>query len=1054
MQREDGFVSRLTEFAVGHRSVVILLAAGLAMAGITAWGQLQQELLPDINLPIVTVVASYPGAGAEDVADQVTAPIERAVSAAPRLTRVQSTSTNSLTLIVAQFSFGTNVKETRAAIEASLRDAGLPVGVQPQVTAFNFNQQPVVIASIRPVPGASIADVARIANEEILAEIRAVEGVTAADLTGGETQQVVISLDPTKLSGAGVSLQQVTGILQANNVTLPAGNLPSGATRLPVSATHRLSSLDEIRALVVGTRKSKAGAGGGGGPAAGASPAASSKPGNVTIGDLGTVDIVSVQASGYARTNGAPSLTLSISKAGDANTVKVADEVSVRLAQAVARHPGVLAIDTIVDQSTFIKESRDGLVREGGLGAVFAILTILLFLLSLRSTLVAAVSIPLSILAALAVMAAAGMTVNILTLGGLAVAVGRVVDDAIVVLENIYRHRARGDAIGSAVVSGTREVATAITSSTLTTVCVFLPLGFVGGIVSQFFLPFALTVTFALLASLLVALTVVPVLAYFLLGRVRIQLNAQGELPETIWQRVYTPILAAALRSKVTRWATLAIAAGLFVASTTLVGGIPTQFINAGSEKILGVTVSPPLGASSDAVRVRTEQVEQILMADPDVTLVQATIPGDAGSGFGTLQSAFTGRAANSATLTVRLRPEVNLEQKTAQARAALAAAAGDGYGVEVGQQTFGTGGARLSIIVSGPDQAKIHAANDVIVAALATSPDLANVKSDLVEATPQVRVDVDPNLAIDHGLTTAQVAGDVRMALIGQQLGRIKLGDGAALPLVLSLRGDPIDSIDALRSLPVGIVARVPLGDIATVERVDTQGSVTRVDSALAATVSADIVNRDQGAVSLRVRAALKELKAGGQIPDGVSATLSGVSEQQSEAFGSLFFSMGVAVLLVYVVMVLVFNSLIDPFVILFSLPLATIGAFPALFITGRPIGISALIGFLMLIGIVVTNAIVLLDLVEQLRHRGYSTQDALMAGGRTRVRPILMTAVATILALMPVTLGFNSGSIIAAELGTVVIGGLFSSTVLTLVIVPVVYSLVDDLKKRAGAA
>jgi hydrophobic/amphiphilic exporter-1 (mainly G- bacteria), HAE1 family len=296
--------------------------------------------------------------------------------------------------------------------------------------------------------------------------------------------------------------------------------------------------------------------------------------------------------------------------------------------------------------------------------------------------------------------------------------------------------------------------------------------------------------------------------------------------------------------------------------------------------------------------------------------------------------------------------------------------------------------------------------------------------------------------------MTAAQVGGEIRGALTGQTATSVQLGDGAPVSVIVRLDPGSLTSVEELRRLPVGTVAKVPLASIATVEVVAVQGTITRIDAAPSATVSAEITSEDTGAVSAAVRALLADLQASGALPPGVDARLAGVSEQQAEAFGGLFTAMGVAILLVYITMVLAFNSLVTPFVILFSLPLATIGAFPALVLTDRAVGISALIGFLMLIGIVVTNAIVLLDLVERLRAEGRSTHDALVEGGKTRVRPILMTAIATMLALAPLAAGLNEGSIIAAELGTVVIGGLFSSTFLTLVLVPVVYALVDDLK------
>ena len=1026
-------MSRLSHLAVSKRSVTLLFAAALFVAGISAWGSLKQELLPDIEFPVVTVVTPYPGAGSSDVLDQVTLPVERAISSVPRLELIQSTSSNSVSLVVTQFSFGTDVPKTTAAIQDALNKAGLPDTAKPTVQALNINASPVVVSSVAANNPDGLEEAATIARREIVPEIAAIEGVAKADLTGGLETRLAITLDPTKLAATNVSADQIVGVLKANNLTLPSGQIATDGTRTPVSTIGALTSVEQVQNLVVGST----------GTAPNLTP--------VTIGQLGKVELESIATTGYGRTNGKPALTLTVSKTSNANTVEVADAVQAKLAEIGARHTDVMTITTVQDLSTFIKESRDGLLREGGLGAVFAVITIFLFLFSLRATLVAAISIPLSILTALVVMQLTGVTINIMTLGGLAVAVGRVVDDAIVVLENIYRHRSLGEDRLTASINGPREVAGAITASTLTTVAVFLPLGFVGGLVSQFFLPFALTVTFALLASLVCALTVVPVLAYLLIRKVDPKVDEHGEPVRSIWVRGYTPIIRNVLRSRWTALGVVALAAFLFVASTALAPLLPTQFINAGSEKTLIVTVAPPAGASSETVLNKTIAAETILLADPAVQLVQTSIPGEGDTSSQAFQSAILGRATNSATMTVRLHDDANVDATSARITTALEPIKSDGFDAEVssggGFQSNG-----LRIIVSGPNQADVAKATEAIVGGLADNADLANLKSDLVKATSEVQVTVDPNKAIGVGMTAAQVAGQVRTALVAQQATATQSSDGQTVAVIVQLDPAAVGSVDQLKQLPVGTVAKVPLGTIAAVEQVDVQGTITRIDEQPASSITAQITSDDTGAVSRAVQQELDSLSASGAFPAGTTAQLAGVSQQQSEAFGGLFASMGVAVLLVYVMMVLTFNSLVTPFIILFTLPLATIGAFPALYLTGRPIGVSALIGFLMLIGIVVTNAIVLLDLVERLRSEGYSTRDALIEGGRTRVRPILMTAIATILALIPLAAGFNEGSIIASELGTVVIGGLFSSTFLTLIVIPAVYLLVDGVKQRVA--
>ncbi len=1045
-------MSRLSAFAVSKRSVTLLLAAALFVAGLAAWGSLKQELLPDIEFPVLTVIAPLPGAGAADVAEQVTKPIERAISGVPRLEALQSTSANSIALVIAQFSYGTDVKEVRAQIEQNIQAANLPSGVTPQVNALNINASPVIIASIAATSEDGLAEAARIAQTEISPALLGLEGVASVDITGGETQRVLVTLDPAKLTANGISASQVSGVLSANNLTFPAGQIQADGTKIPVSTIGAFTSVDQIRSLVVGVAAAapSSTSGTGANPAASAAPAAPAAPKLVTIGDLGTVEVAGVSTTGYARTNGQPALSLSVSKTSAANTVLVAEEVTAKLKEIGDRNGSSVSITIVSDLSTFIIESRDGLLREGGTGALFAVLTIFLFLFSLRSTLVAAVSIPLSLLTALVVMQFTGISLNIMTLGGLAVAVGRVVDDAIVVLENIYRHRSLGEDRLTAALNGPREVAGAITAATVTTVGVFLPLGFVGGLVSQFFLPFALTVTFALLASLVCALTVVPVLAYLFIDRIKLNVDEDGEPKNSFWIRAYTPSIKLALRNRWTKFGVLAISILLFVSTGIIAPLLPTQFINAGSEKIVSVTLAPPAGVSSDAVLERTKQAEAILQADPKVRLVQSSVPGEGDSGLQSITAAFSGRPANSARMTVRLDDDVDLVEYSKTLADELAPVRTDGYDIAVSQAAGFTSN-NLNVIVSGDDAAQVAKVNDLVLGALGDNTALLNLKSDLSKATPEIQVRPDPNKAITVGLTAAQVAGEVRGALVGSVATHVQLADQPG-PLDVFVQLDPtqVTSLAQLRALPVGTAAKRPLGDIADVEQVETQGSITRIDESPAASISAEIADADTGKVSQQVQQAIDDLRTAGSIPDGVDVRLAGVTQQQNEAFGGLFFSMGVAILVVYLAMVLTFNSLITPFIILFSLPLATIGAFPALLLTGRPIGVSALIGFLMLIGIVVTNAIVLLDLVERLRAQGMSTHDALIEGGRTRVRPILMTAIATILALIPLAAGFNQGSIIAAELGTVVIGGLFSSTFLTLLLIPVLYSLVDGVRRR----
>ncbi|HSK93177.1 MAG TPA: efflux RND transporter permease subunit [Candidatus Angelobacter sp.] len=1021
----------ISRAAISRRSVTLLIAAGLFVAGILSWGSLKQELLPDVSFPVATVIAPYPAASAEDVVTQVVEPIERAVLSVPGIDTVRSTSANSIGFVTAQFEYGTDVDGAVAAMEEAIAAVSLPDAVEPQVSALNINASPVVVAAISST-AAELTQLGEIAATDIVPALEGIAGVGDVEVTGGLTDQVTITLDPIAAAMAGVNVQQIQAVLVAANVTIPSGELPSDDRAIPVTTMGTIDSVEELEALVIGADRS------------------GEVPAPITVGDVAEVTIEQVATTGYARINGEEALSLSVSKTSSANTVDVSEDVRAALEEIVAESGDALEIEVVSDQASFITESQDGLLKEGGLGAVFAILTIFAFLFSLRSTFVAALSIPLSLLIAIVAMQVGGITMNIMTLGGLAVAVGRVVDDSIVVLENIYRHRAMGEDRLTAALRGPAEVAGAITWSTLATVAVFLPLGFAGGLISQFFLPFALTTAFALLGSLLVALTVIPVLAYFLVGQPRAgATDEEGEPRRSFWVRAYDPTIRAVLHN---RWTSAAVVVGalvLFIGSMFLAPLLPTAFINSGSEKLLIVSVSPPAGTSSAGVRDRAAEAEERILADGEVQLVQTSVPPEGDTGFRTLVSAQAGRAANSALLYVRLDSAADLGDASRRLEEALAPVETDGWDATVQQAAGPGGGGNLALVVSGPDLSSVESATDQVIEAVRDVDGLANVTSDLVAAAPTIEIEVDPAAAAARGVTPAQVGGVVRGALAATPVGTIQ-PDGARVPLDVLLRLDPdaVDSVDALGRLPVG--EGVTLLEVAGIEERDVRGTVTRVGGAPAATVSGEVVGEDTGAISAAVRSELDRLDAGGELPAGVSVAVGGVSQQQTEAFTGLFVAMGVAVALVYLMLVLAFNSLITPFIILFSLPLATIGAFPALLLTGRPIGISALIGFLMLIGIVVTNAIVLLDLVERLRAQGVPLKEALIRGGHTRVRPILMTAIATILALVPLALGLNEGSIIAAELGTVVIGGLLSSTFLTLVVVPAAYRLIEDLRAR----
>ncbi|MGA7671429.1 MAG: efflux RND transporter permease subunit, partial [Nitrolancea sp.] len=536
---------RVAALSLGKRSVVLLATVLIAVMGAFGVTQLKTELLPNIDFPVVTVITSYSGASPDVVDSEVTQPIVSTVRALPGVSTTQSTSSEGLSVVIAQFNYGTNTKDAAQTLSTQLGQVSLPQGAaQPSIQRINFNQFPIVQVSLTGANN-DLSTLRQIAQQQYQPALSGVDGVGRIEINGGADNVVSITLDPVKLASTGISPQQVSNVIQSSNVSSASGLVQSGSTTLPVRVLSQITSLDQLRGLVVGP--SAQGSGGKGQP--------------VTLGDVATVDISSGAAPGITRTNGQPSVAMDVYMSQGANTVETANGVTSKMNEITdkLRASDVDVTPVVIqDQSEYIQHSINDLVREALLGAAFAVIVIFGFLLSVRSTLVTAVSIPMSMLVAFILLWSQGITLNIMTLGGLAVAVGRVVDDAIVVLESIFRHVQRGEDTRSATLEGVKEVALAITASTVTTIAVFLPLGFVGGIIGAIFRPFALTVTFALLASLVVALTIVPVLASYLIRKDKLR-PAPERTP--LLQRVYVPTLTWALRRPKT---TLAIAAVLF----------------------------------------------------------------------------------------------------------------------------------------------------------------------------------------------------------------------------------------------------------------------------------------------------------------------------------------------------------------------------------------------------------------------------------------------------------------------------------------------------------
>ena len=1013
----------LTSFAL-RRPTVTLLAIILVLAsGVISYRSMQVELFPQIEFPLVTVFASYPSADPEAVVRDVTDPIERAISGADGLETVQSTSSEGNTAVFATFKYGTDMAAAEAFIENALNGVNFPAAVDdPTVGRFDPDAFPVIqfgVVSDRP-----LVEVQALVQDLIIPEIEDIEGVTQVQLVGDVDRNFIVTADLEKMSANGISLFQVSSALRDNNVTLPAGLLFDGTQAVIAKTTHSLESVDDLRDLVVGVNET----------------------GSVRLSDVADVTFGSGRTSSISRTNGKPGLSVSVSKEPEANTVDVTTAVNDVLAN-LDGIPDDIDVIVVTDQGPEIQGQIDNLVREGTFGFLFAVSVVFAFMLTirptfirgffntLRPTVVIGLSIPLSVFTGILLMYWQDMTLNFMTLGGLAISVGRVVDDSIVVLENVYRHIQGGRERWRAALEATREVGPAIFASTMTTVVVFVPLAFIQGLVGSFFLPFALTVSFALIASLLVALTAVPVLGAFLLrpGDLPEGAGDEGDLPQqdTWLQRTYLTVLKWALGHRVV---TLLAATVITVGSLGLMATIPVNLFGGDGDRFLQIQLSLPPGSSVEqtveAVTVIETRVDEL--SDVYTVIIGGgdfTGPGEAGGPMGLQQASFFIRLSGDAPegIAETLRDEFEKPGQT----------------LRVSEISDGPPAGGVEIFVTGPNYNHISDVTEELAVSIGAIEGIVNLESDVAEARPEVAIEVDPEKAGSIGLTTRQVGLQISQYTIGQRVTSINV-DGEAVDVVLT--GDPrsTGSVDQLGSLMiVGPGGAAPLGDLAEPVLREGPVSISRTDGRRSASIIADIVSEDTQAVGVLVDERIAAL----DLPPGVAVNSGGIFADIAEGFQAIFTAMAVGIILVYLVMVAALGSLRNPLVIILTLPLALVGVMVALTVTDRALGLAAMMGVLLLIGIVVTNAIVLISFVEQQRARGLTVYDALISGARVRLRPILMTAITTSFALLPLAVETGgNGGLISAELATVVIGGLTSSTALTLLVLPIVYMLFND--------
>ncbi|GAA1611398.1 efflux RND transporter permease subunit [Actinoplanes couchii] len=1003
-------MSIFARLSLANRKLVAIVAALVVALGCYAAASLKQQLLPDLSFPAVTVSAAYPGAGPEVVEQQVTVPIEDAVGNLTGVESMSSTSRQGSTLVMLSFAFGTDIDDASAQVTQALAKARLPQDVDPQVMTGSTGDMPTMTL-------AATGTTAEALNSHVVPALQAVDGVNEVSVSGAREQTVTVT--PAKPADT----QAIATALSTLGGTSAAGSITSDGRDLSLAVGSAVTSLDQIKNLWI---------------TSGTTPE--------QLKDIAAVELTDAPATSITRTNGEPSLGVSLTMDHGGSSSAISTDVRDLLPDLTKQLGDGAALTVVSDNGPAVKESVDGLLEEGALGLLMAVLIIVMFLRSARSTLVTAVSIPLSLLIALIALWAGDYSLNILTLGGLTIAVGRVVDDSIVVLENIKRHLGYGEDRRDAVITAVREVASAVTSSTLTTVAVFLPIAFVSGMVGELFGSFSITVTVAMLASLLVSLTVVPALAFWFLKapkdsagvdpdeyRQRVEAEErQGRL-----QRMYLPVINFSVRRRKT---VLGIAGALLILTVFMAGGLKTSFIDSDEATSLSVTQTLPPGTDLTTTDKAAQQVEKVVADLDGVESYQVTI-GSGGNFFG------GAGGGNSVSYTLNLAEDASATEVSDTLSAAVGKITGAGE-ISVGSAGGGFGGSDIEVSVTADDDATLKTATAAVADTLAGVTEVTGVSSDLSESAPQISIVAKGEAAARAGLTDQAIVSSLRQAVQGSTVTRVTL-DGSEHEVVVTTGADAPTSLAQVKALTLmTATGPVRLDKVATVTQVDGPVQRTRIDGDRTNTVTATPVGDDTGAASTAVQTALDGL----ELPAGASYEMGGVTSQQDEAFVQLGLAIVIAIALVFLILVAVFRSIRQTFVLLVSIPFAFVGAIALLLVTDTALGVAALIGILMLIGIVVTNAIVLMDLINQYRERGMSVTEAVVEGGLRRLRPILMTALATIFALLPMALGITgAGGFISQPLAVVVIGGLVSSTLLTLVLIPVLYTMAESRRDRA---
>ena len=1027
----------LIKFAVNRPVTMIIMVSVLLILGFFTYSKLTVDLLPEMELPVAAIITSYGGAGPEEVESGVTKLLESALTTVSNVDTIQSISTAGQSIIIMMFKWGTDMDAAGIEIKDSIGyvEGFLPSGVEdPMVVKMDPTMMPIMQIG---VSGEDLEQVQEIAEEVIEPRLSRIPEVASVIITGGQDREVKVEVDPVRLENYGLTLSQVAQVLQMENFNMSSGKVTRGDREYYVRNMQEFETVEDIRNVAILT------------------PTGAS----LRLGDIATVTDGYKEMEQYTRVNHKEAVGIHIMKQTDANTVKTSELVRKELAKIQQERNLDFEVDVVYDAASYVQRSINSTIRMIFEGALLAVLVLFLFLRNMRSTLIIFTSIPLSIIATFIMMYFYGTTLNLITMGGLALGVWRIVDDSIVVFENIYRHRSLGLSPMEAAITGASEVGGAILAATMTFIAVFLPMVFVEGLASIVFSPMAMTISFAILCSLLVALTIIPLMSSRILtdqsmqrtrtgsGRIFDIMQGFGHWIDGLGER-YKVLLQACLNH---RRRVIIIVTLLMVASCAAIPLVGAEFLPTTDSGEISVSIETDKGSSLDDTDEIVRQVEARILDIPEVETVFTSV-----GSTGTMLMSMGG-GSNNSTLYVKLCPknerQRGVEIVAEEIRQKLAGLAGAKYSVSVMDSTSSMGmGSSSPVVVriSGDDLDVLKELSTEVADIVRSTPGTREVTSSLTDGNPEVQIRIDRDRAAAYGLTPMQVASEIKSAMDGTVATRYKV-EGEEIDVRVSYASGSYNDMDYLTNMtiltPQGAV--VKLSQIASFELAQGPVQIIREDQVRKAEVTADLLNRDLNSVMTDIQARVAQMN----LPAGYEISYGGENEEMMESFASLAIALLLAILLVYSVMAVQYESFFNPFVIMFSVPTCIIGVVFGLLVTGRAFSITAFIGVIMLVGIAVSNAIVYVDYLKQLRERGMERNAAIVEAGRVRLRPILMTAFTTILAMLPMAIGLGEGAELIAPLATVVIGGLLASTLITLVLVPVVYSIFDDWGRKISA-